>query len=269
MTRELKLALIVGFSLVLIVTVLVSDHLSKARRQTLASPQADMPLALMQPEPAPPAIAMSDSSPRLIPAHEASEPAALEARAEPVPEPIDIHLGTKSGRGPAVPTTPDKALDSSIAAAPSKAIKEPPAETVSAERTHVVAEGETLFQIAKKYYGAGNSWPKIAQHNGIRAEAIKPGTTLRLPGLEASPALAVAPRTAPRKANDASVVVPKKSADSSLRPKIYTVKQGDTLASISRRMLGSPERLADLVRLNGIEDTDTLSIGQTIKLPNS
>ena len=31
MTRELKLALIVGFSLVLVVTVLISDHLSQAR----------------------------------------------------------------------------------------------------------------------------------------------------------------------------------------------------------------------------------------------
>ncbi|MCC6676894.1 MAG: LysM peptidoglycan-binding domain-containing protein [Phycisphaerales bacterium] len=34
-TRELKLALIVGFSLVLFVTVLVSDHLSRARRAEL------------------------------------------------------------------------------------------------------------------------------------------------------------------------------------------------------------------------------------------
>ena len=36
MTRELKLALIVGFALVLVVTVLISDHLSHARQTELA-----------------------------------------------------------------------------------------------------------------------------------------------------------------------------------------------------------------------------------------
>jgi len=36
-TRELKLALIVGFALVLTVAILVSDHLSKARTANLAT----------------------------------------------------------------------------------------------------------------------------------------------------------------------------------------------------------------------------------------
>jgi LysM repeat protein len=42
-TRELKLALIVGFSLLLVVTVLVSDHLSRARRSTLDTAVNDTP----------------------------------------------------------------------------------------------------------------------------------------------------------------------------------------------------------------------------------
>lgn len=45
MTRELKLALIVGFSLVLVVMVLVSDHLSKARKIELAPPTNETALA--------------------------------------------------------------------------------------------------------------------------------------------------------------------------------------------------------------------------------
>lgn len=43
MTRELKLALIVGFALVLLVTVLISDHLSKARKAQLAGNVTDAP----------------------------------------------------------------------------------------------------------------------------------------------------------------------------------------------------------------------------------
>ena len=37
LTREHKLALIIGFSLVLVVGVLISDHFSKARTQQVAS----------------------------------------------------------------------------------------------------------------------------------------------------------------------------------------------------------------------------------------
>lgn len=56
-TRELKLALIVGFSLVLVVTILVSDYFSKARRVSLATPAGDTQVSMKAaPEwkPAPP-----------------------------------------------------------------------------------------------------------------------------------------------------------------------------------------------------------------------
>ena len=45
-TRELKLALIVGFSLVLVVTILVSDYFSKARRVSLATPAGDTQVSM-------------------------------------------------------------------------------------------------------------------------------------------------------------------------------------------------------------------------------
>ncbi len=55
MTRELKLALIVGFALVLLVTVLISDHLSKARKAQLAGNVTDAPTGVVTApnEPAP------------------------------------------------------------------------------------------------------------------------------------------------------------------------------------------------------------------------
>ncbi len=48
MTRELKLALIVGFTLVLVVTVLISDHLSKARQTKLDTGNAQLTVAPAQ-----------------------------------------------------------------------------------------------------------------------------------------------------------------------------------------------------------------------------
>ncbi len=44
--RELKLALIVGFSLVLVVAVLISDHLSSARKAAMANLVNDLPSAV-------------------------------------------------------------------------------------------------------------------------------------------------------------------------------------------------------------------------------
>lgn len=48
MTRELKLALIVGFTLVLVVTVLISDHLSKARQVKLDTGTTQLTVAPAQ-----------------------------------------------------------------------------------------------------------------------------------------------------------------------------------------------------------------------------
>ena len=47
MRRENKLALIVGFSVLLVVAVLVSDHLSTARQQDVADSFATLPVAMI------------------------------------------------------------------------------------------------------------------------------------------------------------------------------------------------------------------------------
>jgi len=271
-TRELKLALIVGFSLVLIVTVLVSDHLSKARHQALAAPNSDLPLA-MQPTPVvPPGVDTWDQTPLISPsrAQAATHPVTPEVLPEAASETVEIMISPTATRsslasGLTLPGFEPVQGTSGSGAVPVPPVREPP-QTLASERTHIVADGETLYQIARKYYGNGTSWPKIAQHNGIRAEAIKPGLKLRLPGLEGSLALSGAPSEAlPKQATKASA----KATETTVRPKYYTVKEGDTLAKISRKVLGSQDRLADLLRINDLGDGDTLSIGQTIRIPNS
>lgn len=55
-------------------------------------------------------------------------------------------------------------------------------EDESAEKTYVVASGDTLGKISSKIYGTSSKWKKIAEHNGIsNPKLLKVGMTLRLP----------------------------------------------------------------------------------------
>jgi len=47
----------------------------------------------------------------------------------------------------------------------------------------------------------------------------------------------------------------------------YTVKSGDTLASIAEEQLGSPDRWQEIARANDIENPDRIFEGQTLTLP--
>jgi nucleoid-associated protein YgaU len=62
-TRELKLALIVGFALVLGVTVLISDHLSKARLSTLETSADSQPQHAPAPAPVEPEMRLAQEPP--------------------------------------------------------------------------------------------------------------------------------------------------------------------------------------------------------------
>ncbi|MDT4969677.1 MAG: N-acetylmuramoyl-L-alanine amidase [Acidobacteriota bacterium] len=49
------------------------------------------------------------------------------------------------------------------------------------QRTHTVAEGDSLFAIAKKYYGKGNLYPLIEKANALKNGLILPGQVLIIP----------------------------------------------------------------------------------------
>ena len=65
----------------------------------------------------------------------------------------------------------------------------PPATTAAnspatSNRRHVVAQGETLYKIAQRYYGSGSQWPQILEANRdvLKNEnAVRPGMELRIP----------------------------------------------------------------------------------------
>ena len=49
----------------------------------------------------------------------------------------------------------------------------------------------------------------------------------------------------------------------------YTIKEGDTLSAISKKMLGSAGRWREIIKLNPGLNPDKLQIGQIIKIPKT
>jgi LysM repeat protein len=99
-------------------------------------------------------------------------------------------------------------------------------------RTYTVIRGDTLSRIGVK---TGVAWTTIASLNGIRAPyLIYPGQTLKLTG----------------------------SATATTANRRYTIRRGDTLSSIARKLGTTTSRLASL---NGISNPNRIYTGHTLK----
>lgn len=69
--------------------------------------------------------------------------------------------------------------------APAEVAPAPPADTTVATQPHTVARGETLYSIARKYYGSDKYVNVIIRHNRIKnPNNIEKGTTLQIPILD-------------------------------------------------------------------------------------
>ena len=98
-------------------------------------------------------------------------------------------------------------------------------------RTYTVARGDTLSRIGAK---TGVAWTTIANLNGIRAPyLIYTGQTLKLAG----------------------------SATTTTANRRYTIRRGDTLSSIARKLGTTVSRLASL---NGISNANRIYTGHTL-----
>lgn len=119
------------------------------------------------------------------------------------------------------------------------------------QRTHTVASGETLGDIAQRYYGTRSKWKLIAEANpGIRPESLAVGQQLVIPE---APAAAPAPA----------------SARASGGSRTYIVKPGDTLASIAASQLGHREAWKRIVEANPGIRPEALRVGQELIIPDA
>jgi LysM repeat protein len=120
---------------------------------------------------APPAKAMA--------AVEAYSPNKPVRKAEPVRETRAAET-RRAGKTPAPPATLPAARKSDAAgkkSTPAKAASTPPPPK---GRMHVVKEGENAYRIARSY---GVDVDKLVRANGIKPDALRPGTTLVIPAL--------------------------------------------------------------------------------------
>ncbi len=248
MTRENKLALVVGFGLILFVGILITDHLAADTRSHEPLPAARIPesrgISLLGRN-ATPLEQDQDVSPvREV----SSEPRVLE-----------IVLDPSSGSTPS-PARPLRAIDPNSPrsgggdALAGRGMATPPPP---AERTHVVRRGETLSGIAKSVYGDAALWRLIANANPrVDPKTIRPGTRLTIPAEEPRSLRQVAARE----------VAPSVRVTSETARRSYTVRSGDSLAGIAARELGAETRWPEIQRINDLTDV-TVFPGQTLSLP--
>jgi nucleoid-associated protein YgaU len=229
-TRELKLALIVGFALVLVVTVLISDHLSHARQTELAGNIPAEPIKAAEP----PAIAMGNDSfndsapvPDTVntPAPNAPAPAVTEPAAGS--EPMVLTQASRSGNPAATAT---------------------PAPGPGGEHTDLIREinrqggtvhGDTIV------LNPGTPAVKTVQ------ETLPQDMPHGIPS--------VTPHTPP-----VVTPAPAKTPDTT-----YTVAAGDSFYKISRQYYNDGKVWRKLAKYNKMDEHAQLKVGTKLNIPSS
>ena len=113
------------------------------------------------------------------------QPAPAEATSPKIPEnPLNPENPKQPEPRKSKPAKPDPAPRKQQSA-PAEVSPAPPADTTIATQPHTVARGETLYSIARKYYGSDKYVNVIIRHNRIKnPNNIEKGTTLQIPILD-------------------------------------------------------------------------------------
>lgn len=284
MTRENKLALVVGFGLILFVGILISDHFSVARTQQSAdltrlaiddplfSPPGDeaalvdlRPAAML---PIEPPLAEPALQPGHVAAHAAEIPAPTVVQHQPptveqhsfAQEVVSV-LARPSFAPPAVTKSTDV---KPVVQLPGFVAVEGAAEdqTPADLKIHEIQAGESLVAICRRHYGDANLAKALASFNGLsNPNVLRQGQKIGLPPPSMLGAAPASPAAAPR---SAPATAPKPAP----KTKTYTVKPGDNLAQIAQRVYGNKNQWRKIFDLNRdvLEDPDTLKAGIVLKV---
>ncbi|MFG0330807.1 MAG: LysM peptidoglycan-binding domain-containing protein [Phycisphaerales bacterium] len=251
MTRENKLALIIGFSLILVVAILITDHLSPAQNGQVADLR---PTTAMQASSLPAGGSLVD--PRAIADRHGGTGVRRESRREPDAPIINLHPSTTALQVETIEPRNEEA-PAAIEMTTEPLTTAPPAGVFQ----HVVRRHDTLYSIARQHYGDGKLWDRLAQYNRDRLPddlKLTPGLALLVPSKEALGVSAPAPTPVVPNAN------PKPAP-----AREYTIQRGDTLSEISLELLGTSKRWREIYELNRgrIKDPGNVPAGVTIQIP--
>lgn len=288
MTRESKLALIIGLAFFLVVSILISDHFSSA--------STSVPISIE------PARANAQAAAHLMGVAERSiEDAPLQLPAPPTPDP-------EEEAPPQSPPTPEIRMDPPLAGpesvvgsggapAATPAVSghdpvggfQPSSPTSTPEiRLHHVKSGESLTSIARQHYNNASLWKELAAFNKDRVGpdgSVREGVTLAIPPLEllnphASPSQqpAAKPKAVPKSATPSgptAIAANKPAKPTANKPKhdadtrLYVVRPNENLGKISADLLGTSKRWPEILALNAdrISDPDDIQAGMKLRVP--
>jgi nucleoid-associated protein YgaU len=293
MTRENKLALVVGFGLLLFVGILVSDHFSDAHRQDKVDLAAkresrDRATGPISIAPMPAAVATATSGAR-------PEPVA-GAPADVVPASRGVTPITSDPRGSrSIVMVGGGAGEPTPTAMPAKG-ETRKQESEPGVKLRPIGDGESLYSICKQEYGDGSLADALARYNKTVVpdpRRIRKGVTIRVPSAEtlrggkaprasaemakveapalaASEMVAIEGRDMPGTTRSVEVIEAPARTPAVEGGRTYVVKKGDTLAAIAQRELGSKARWKEIVAANSgsLKDPAALSPGMKIRIPS-
>ncbi|MCC6910107.1 MAG: LysM peptidoglycan-binding domain-containing protein [Phycisphaerales bacterium] len=285
MTRENKLALIVGFSLLLVVAVLLADHLSPAQQDRLATldpPVGDGPTINLP---------AGQGAHRQFGRAENDEPLSPDRRTiliDPPTTAMNTDLNASdagSGGDDAIARISEFERDSLVGpgfgSQISRESEQPEAIQMGAPvlppgselqqpvdrgdaTPYTVRDRDTLYGLCKKFYGDGSLYDKLARFNSDIVPAnsrLRTGMTLWIPSRSAldgraEPALERATQ-------------PVAESTTTVKTINYTIKENDRLWDLAAHYLGKGHRYKEIVALNRdvITNENVLPIGKTIRIP--
>lgn len=290
MTREHKLALILGFAAFLLVAVLLGEHFSKARQAQLD------PVVVT---PTQPAVAAAPVDGGQVPLPPDQHTEGLVKTSLPSPtEPTSIVMGspppaveTSDVQSPLAPRINDPAGAGSAPTTPAgDPVLPPPNNTkpelpfsTGVERRHPVEAGDNLYKIATRYYGDSSLWKRLGDYNKDKVSGntgLRQGVTLRIPPKDVLMGKALLDPNA-RSAELAQPVKPASAKPEATRTaakderakpaagRSYTVRKGDTLGTIAQSQLGTTTRWRDILKLNSkvLDNEDDLQVGMVLAMP--
>ncbi len=247
MTREHKLAVVLGFGLLLFVGILVSDHFSATQRRNSADLVANTGMRMVRPL-APVSIQSIQS----------------------------IQVNNRTARGGPLAATLTPSGDS-IAQPENRLPGQTPAVApmgVPAE-LYTLKEGETLYKICQSRYGNGNLWQKLADFNKATVSnptRLRKGTTIRLPAAsvlrgEQPTEVVVVPTAVVQQQAAAGMTQPPQAV---VAQREIVVQKGDTLGTIAARELGSSKKWELLYDANRdrLKSPSALKIGAALRIPS-
>jgi len=289
MTRETRIALLLGLAIIILFGLVLGQRTLKLPRQSVQSPPVKAaPRPLHAPGPELMSVRLQNDARPVLSPRPARVARARPARVDAPARRTTAPAGT--GRPPAA-----------RASAPSRPAQQGRAR--AAPRAWTVRAGDNLTKIAQRVYGPerGEEYVRIFRANtdklrdastlrvgqvlvipplqgatpSARGEGTAPGPPPARPGASrpAEPArLARAPRRGPAHYTEVTLEALAERLGARRRSGRYVVRSGDSLTAIARRTLGTGSRAAvrklfDANR-DRLADPDSLPVGLELRIPN-